>query len=141
MPGNISVSGAASPIEITGLSNGVSYTFTVTAQNNLGDGAASQASNSVTPSASTALVNPLDKNTTVSIVNNQLIINYQAANGGMLSAKLISLNGQIIQSQTNAIVAGNNKLSMNIQALQAGVYILELTDNIHSLICKKISKN
>ncbi|MHC1693997.1 MAG: S-layer homology domain-containing protein [Eubacteriales bacterium] len=45
------VNGAASPIVVTGLTNGVAYTFTVTATNSVGPGTASAASNSVTPRA------------------------------------------------------------------------------------------
>lgn len=43
------VNGAASPIVITGLTNGQGYTFTITAENVAGSGPASVASNSVTP--------------------------------------------------------------------------------------------
>src|ERR1700722_12713371 len=46
-----SVSGTASPITVTGLSNGTSYTCTATATNAFGISAPSAASNSVTPSA------------------------------------------------------------------------------------------
>ena len=42
-------SGSASPITVTGLTNGDSYTFTVTATNSAGTGAASAASNAVVP--------------------------------------------------------------------------------------------
>jgi uncharacterized protein (TIGR02145 family) len=48
-PGGITKTGASSPITITGLTNGTPYTFTVTATNSIGTGAASAASNSVTP--------------------------------------------------------------------------------------------
>lgn len=48
--GGFSTSGAASPLIVTG-TNGTPYTYTVTATNAIGTGAASAASNSVTPSA------------------------------------------------------------------------------------------
>jgi len=47
-PGGLTGTGA-SPITVSGLSNGTSYTFTVTATNSNGTSAASSASNSVTP--------------------------------------------------------------------------------------------
>jgi large repetitive protein len=50
-PGGATGTGAGSPITVNGLTNGVSYTFTVTATNGAGTGAASAASNAVTPKA------------------------------------------------------------------------------------------
>lgn len=49
-PGCITASGSSSPITVTGLTNSTSYTFTVKAQNAIGFGAPSAASNSVTAS-------------------------------------------------------------------------------------------
>jgi hypothetical protein len=54
-PGSITATGASSPITVTGLTNGTSYTFTVAATNSVGYGSESSASNSVTPSASTVM--------------------------------------------------------------------------------------
>lgn len=50
-PGGITATGVGSPIAVPGLTNGVSYTFTVKAHNKAGWGPASAASGSVTPAA------------------------------------------------------------------------------------------
>jgi hypothetical protein len=48
-PGGFTGTGASSPITVTGLTNGTSYTFTVTATNAFGTSTSSAASNSVSP--------------------------------------------------------------------------------------------
>jgi hypothetical protein len=48
-PGGITATGSASPITVTGLTNGTPYTFTVVATNSVGDSASSSASTAVTP--------------------------------------------------------------------------------------------
>lgn len=50
-PSQITVSGASSPITVTGLANSTSYTFSVWALNSYGPGSFSAASNSATPLA------------------------------------------------------------------------------------------
>ncbi len=51
-PGGLAASGVASPIIVSGLTNGTAYTFTVVATNGVGSSASSVASNSVTPASS-----------------------------------------------------------------------------------------
>ena len=50
-PGGKTVTGTTSPINVTGLTNGTAYTFTVKATNTKGDSAASPPSSPVTPAA------------------------------------------------------------------------------------------
>ncbi|WOS40682.1 fibronectin type III domain-containing protein [Xanthomonas rydalmerensis] len=51
-PGGITGTGSASPVRVGGLTNGVSYTFTVTASNAFGTSPASAPTGAVTPNAS-----------------------------------------------------------------------------------------
>ncbi|MHB9119156.1 MAG: beta strand repeat-containing protein, partial [Burkholderiales bacterium] len=55
-PGGVTGTGSASPITVTGLTNGVPYTFTVKATNAAGDSLPSSPSNSVTPNPGPAVV-------------------------------------------------------------------------------------
>ncbi|WP_213948013.1 autotransporter domain-containing protein [Luteibacter sp. dw_328] len=50
-PGGITASGGGSPITVSGLTDGIAYTFTVAATNPVGTGSPSASSNSVTPIA------------------------------------------------------------------------------------------
>src|SRR5262249_30043923 len=52
-PGGLSATGGGSPILLTGLTNGVTYTFTATATNIAGTGPPSASSNAVTPGGPT----------------------------------------------------------------------------------------
>lgn len=85
-PSGITATGSASPITITGLTNGTSYTFTVAAQNLLGYGPESSASNSVTPAAPVVAWNEAGSGSTrTALINNLLFAGlgntvYQYAN-------------------------------------------------------------
>ena len=72
-------SGTASPITVTGLTNGTAYTFTVTATNAAGTGVASSASNSVTPQAT---VPGAPTNVTAVPGNTQATVSFTAPDNG-----------------------------------------------------------
>lgn len=55
VPVNLTAAGLKSPITLTGLANGTSYTFTVVAINSAGIGIASSASNAIIPSTGTII--------------------------------------------------------------------------------------
>jgi hypothetical protein len=84
-PGGASIVGYGSPITLPGLSNGTTYTLTVSAHNKAGDGPASAPSNSVTPNISapastiTASVTPSPFAQTVD--NSLQVINGPTASG------------------------------------------------------------
>lgn len=54
-PGGITATGVTGPITVTGLTNNTAYTFTVKARNSIGQGVASSASGSVTPTSGSSL--------------------------------------------------------------------------------------
>ncbi|WP_182667737.1 putative Ig domain-containing protein [Marilutibacter penaei] len=72
-PGAILATGAGSPLTVTGLTNGETYTFTVQASNSAGNGLASAASNAVTPSAPMSLAPTTLPGTTVGVGYSQAL--------------------------------------------------------------------
>lgn len=74
-------SATASPITVTGLTNGTAYTFTVVATNCLGDSAASAASASVTPAAPQATPTVTKWPTASNIIIGQTLANSKLIGG------------------------------------------------------------
>ncbi|KEO50785.1 hypothetical protein TP2_14250 [Thioclava pacifica DSM 10166] len=74
-PGGFTGTGTSTPITVTGLTNGTSYTFTVTATNSAGTGPASGASNSVSPLAAPT-ANPVSQTVGYGSVDNAVPLNF-----------------------------------------------------------------
>lgn len=140
-PDGLTATGSTTPIVINGLTNGIEYTFTVKANNNVGASAESLSSNSVTPSLGTLVVNTYNQNTNIYVNNNLLIIKYSSAVSANYSVKVLHLNGQIVKSENFNINAGTNGLEINIGKMASGVYLVALNDGIKSIITKRIIKN
>jgi hypothetical protein len=73
-PGGLTATGASSPLVVTGLTNGVSYTFKAKATNAIGNSAESAASNAVTPAGAGAAVtwDPANSNVHLALSNGNL---------------------------------------------------------------------
>jgi hypothetical protein len=110
----------ASPVVITGLTNGTEYTVILKAVNAIGDGAASAPSNAVTLSSTTGLDSEM--NSTIVIYrngNNQLVINSNTATTGTVS--IYNALGQRV-AHTN--LKGTSTIIDN--PMNPGVYVILL---------------
>lgn len=109
-PGGITATGASSPITVTGLTNGVAYTFTVAAQNAVGYGPESSASASVTPTAATVPGAPTI-GTATKTGDNQAQVTFTApgSNGGspITGYRVTASTGQTATGASSPITINN----------------------------------
>lgn len=116
-PGGFTTTGSASPIIITGLSNGTEYTFTVIARNAAGSSSASVASAAVTPN---------EVSTSTSAVNNSIsILN---SNGGIRISGLEKTDLLQVYSSNGAVVFAGSQLQSEtlVPVSQPGMYIVTI---------------
>jgi uncharacterized repeat protein (TIGR01451 family) len=66
----------------------------------------------------------------------ELFVSFTANTPGNLQVKIVDASGRILTRVNNAIQKGNNIFPVNISALKAGSYILELSENGKTKISK-----
>lgn len=140
-PGGFSATGSESPIDVTGLTNGVEYTFTVKAANNIGESMLSLVSNAVTPALNSALHAVTDNNSTVFYYKNDVLnITYNSDRSSKVVFKLMNLNGQVLVERTLSTQTGKNTNSIVVGNLPKGMYLVSLSDGTNSLSDKIINQ-
>jgi hypothetical protein len=113
-PGGIVVTGASSPITVTGLTNGTPYTFTVTATNAVGAGAASAPSAPVTPVA--GILPGAPTGVSASAGNAQATVTFTAP----ASAGSSPITSYIVTSSPGGLTATGASSPINITGLTNG---------------------
>lgn len=136
-PGDITATGATSPLTVSGLSNETAYTFTVTATNIRGTGSASTASGSVTPSA-TANIIPVSSSTYISSLTLTPVSDVEVSNDALLTInQSTTINSLTIAAGgmvTNASTLNTPVLTINSNAADGtGTYIDNGTSNVTTL--------
>ncbi len=131
IPEGLTGTGTASPIVVTGLTNGTAYTFTVTATNIAGTSVASAESNSVTPAGlSTGLIDVTSGSLTFS--PNPATDAFSLNVGEQtITVSLYNLNGTLMLTKQ---VTGKDYI--NISTLSKGVYVVKANGFVGKLVKK-----
>jgi len=112
-PSSIIGTGSANPITVTGLTNGIAYTFTVTATNANGTGSASSASNSVTPS--TVPGPPIIGTATAGVAQATVTFSAPVSNGGS------AITGYTVTSSLSNIIGNGSASPITVTGLTNGI--------------------
>ncbi|MBP1994363.1 S-layer homology domain-containing protein [Paenibacillus eucommiae] len=121
--GNHTITGLASPITITGLSNGTSYTFKVKAINSVGESGESDLSNAVTPKVPEVNPDsgtPVVESATPEPVNTgvDVLVNGKVENAG--TASTTTVNGQTVTT----VIIDQKKLEDRLAAEKNGAVVV-----------------
>jgi predicted RNA-binding protein with TRAM domain len=122
-PGSKTATGTGSPISVTGLTNGKTYTFTVKATNAKGTGAASAQSNSVIPGAASSMNGTYAYQATNPTLNGNCTAIYQVLGcSSPATCQIIPASGEMDVTQTNSAikvsVSNEQMVSLGLPAIQ-----------------------
>lgn len=119
-PGGITEVGSSSPITVTGLTNGVSYTFTVTATNSTGTGSASGSSNAVVPASPQTITFANPGSQSFGTTPDLRVVNGGASATSGLGVTFTSSTTGVCTVTTDGVLAFRTAGSCTILADQAG---------------------
>ncbi len=111
-PGNFTATGSASPLTVTGLTNGTTYTFTVKATNSASASAASSASNSVVPTPTT-IWDGTAWSSGVPTTTSTVVFAGNYSTSIALSVKLLTINSNVTVSTTSTITVTGSTFTNN----------------------------
>ncbi len=121
-PGGITATGGASPITVTGLTNGVAHTFTVTASNSIGNSAPSAPTSSVTPSLGAPPGLPTAVSATAGTTQATVSFTPPASNGGS------AISGYTVTSSPSGFTASGAASPIVVTGLTNGTaYVFTVT--------------
>lgn len=133
-PGGFTSTGTTSPLIVTGLSNGTSYTFTVTARNNRDNGAVSIVSNAITPSI-TSIGNNVSTQFRTYQVGSAIVVDLNGLTGQQ-TVTVFDIQGKCLL--TRLAIGGENLTFSN--ALKTGAYLIKVQGLEKSIMTKLIVK-
>lgn len=110
-PGGVTASGAGSPINITGLTPGTAYTFTVTATNSAGTSVASAPSNQITADAAVPGAPTIGTATKINSTSASVAFTAPASNGGAV------ITGYTVTSNPGNITASGTTSPITVTGL------------------------
>jgi hypothetical protein len=134
-PGNLTQTGTASPLVLTGLDNGTAYTFTVVATNLVGNSIESAISNEVTPVDNTALKENQHSAIRVYQSGSALVVDLNGLSG-LQNVYLTDVLGKPVVSRK---AYGGEKLAISNRLL-SGVYFVRVQGTNKTQVTKVIVK-
>lgn len=139
IPGNIIVTGSTSPITVSGLTNGMSYTFTVKAINSMGKGQASAESNVVIPMSSSSSGGSVPTNPDNDVAGVDIIVNGKKESMG--TATTNNQNGQTVTTVKVDEKKLNDRLASEGQRAVVSILMNGISDSVISELTGQIVKD